>query len=243
MVGQAPDLVVATRRTSNHGCIKLARGDGEDGGEANKMTDVSIAAVSGPADSGVKRLIDIVLALGLLVFLLPVLVLTAIAVKLTSKGPVLFRQQRAGLNGQPFRILKFRTMTVTEDGETIRQATKGDQRITRVGALLRRASVDELPQLINVLKGEMSLVGPRPHALAHDRYYGALISDYTARYRTKPGLTGLAQVMGARGETQTTEDMRKRIDYDNLYIDEWSWISDVKILIMTAAIVPFQRAY
>jgi lipopolysaccharide/colanic/teichoic acid biosynthesis glycosyltransferase len=127
-------------------CIKLARGDGEDGGEANKMTDVSMATVMGPADSGLKRLTDIVLALGLLVFLAPVLVLTAIVVKLTSSGPVLFRQQRAGLNGETFRILKFRTMTVTEDGETIRQATKGDQRITRVGAVLRRASVDELPQ-------------------------------------------------------------------------------------------------
>ena len=207
------------------------------------MTDVSIAAVSGPADSGLKRLMDIVLAFGLLVFLAPLLIVTAIAVKLTSAGPVLFRQQRAGLNGETFRILKFRTMTVTEDGETIRQATKGDQRITRVGAVLRRASVDELPQLINVLRGEMSLVGPRPHALAHDRYYGALIADYAARYRTKPGLTGLAQIMGARGETQTTDDMRRRIEFDNQYIAEWTWFNDVKILIMTAAIVPFQRAY
>jgi putative colanic acid biosynthesis UDP-glucose lipid carrier transferase len=221
----------------------LARGDGEDGGEANKMTDVSMTTVTGPADSGLKRLTDIVLALGLLVFLLPLLIVTAIAVKLTSSGPILFRQQRAGLNGETFRIFKFRTMTVTEDGETIRQATKGDQRITPVGAFLRRASVDELPQLFNVLRGEMSLVGPRPHALAHDRYYGALISDYAARYRTKPGLTGLAQVMGARGETQTTDDMRRRIDFDNQYIAQWSWTNDLKILIMTAAIVPFQRAY
>ncbi|MDG2528021.1 sugar transferase [Caulobacter endophyticus] len=207
------------------------------------MTDVAMAAVAGPAESLGKRIVDIGLALGLLVFLAPLMIVTALAVKATSPGPILFRQQRAGLHGQTFRILKFRTMTVTEDGDTIRQATRGDQRVTPVGALLRRASIDELPQLINVLRGEMSLVGPRPHALAHDRYYGALISDYAARYRTKPGLTGLAQVMGARGETQTTEDMRRRIEFDNRYIDEWRLFGDLKILVLTAVLVPFQKAY
>ncbi|PVM88514.1 sugar transferase [Caulobacter endophyticus] len=207
------------------------------------MTDVAMAAVAGPAESLGKRIVDIGLALGLLVFLAPLMIVTALAVKTTSPGPILFRQQRAGLHGQTFRILKFRTMTVTEDGDTIRQATRGDQRVTPVGALLRRASIDELPQLINVLRGEMSLVGPRPHALAHDRYYGALISDYAARYRTKPGLTGLAQVMGARGETQTTEDMRRRIEFDNRYIDEWRLLGDLKILVLTAVLVPFQKAY
>lgn len=194
----------------------------------------TLAAV---ADSGLKRLLDVVGAGALLLVLLPFLLLIALAVVLDTRGPVFFRQTRTGLNGKPFQIYKFRSMRVLEDGPQIVQATKNDDRITRVGGFLRRSSLDELPQLLNVLRGDMSLVGPRPHALAHDRYYGDLIPEYHRRFRTRPGITGLSQVSNLRGETRTVEQMRRRIETDNRYIDGWSIRSDVVILIRTAVLV------
>jgi putative colanic acid biosynthesis UDP-glucose lipid carrier transferase len=194
------------------------------------------------ADSKVKRAIDVVGALAGILFLAPLLVLVSIAIMLDSRGPVLFRQQRTGLNGRPFTIYKFRSMTVMENGGTVVQATKNDTRITRVGAILRRSSIDELPQLLNVLKGDMSLVGPRPHAKAHDDYYSALVSDYNKRFDAKPGLTGLAQVSGYRGETARLEQMSMRIAYDLTYITYWSAWMDIKIILQTVAKLPFDSA-
>ncbi|MBN9447724.1 MAG: sugar transferase, partial [Bosea sp.] len=150
-----------------------------------------------------------------------------------SKGPVLFLQRRYGFNQEPFRIFKFRTMTTTDDGAVIRQATRGDPRITRVGRHLRRYNLDELPQLINVIAGQMSLVGPRPHALAHDREYQRKIALYARRHNVKPGITGWAQVNGLRGETDTDEKMARRVAYDHWYIDNWSFWLDLAILLRT----------
>jgi len=171
---------------------------------------------------------------GLALFLAaPALAAIAIAVKLSSPGPVFFRQRRHGFNHQVFHVLKFRTMTVTEDGPTIKQATKDDDRITKVGRFLRRTSLDELPQLINVVRGEMSLVGPRPHAIAHNEYYSDLLDRYANRHKMKPGITGWAQVNGYRGETDTPEKMRARVEHDLHYIENWSLLLDLKILILT----------
>jgi putative colanic acid biosynthesis UDP-glucose lipid carrier transferase len=194
-----------------------------------------------PAQSAQKRFLDIVGSVGLLIFLAPTLLFIALAIKLDSRGPIFFVQRRTGLNGVPFKVFKFRSMTVTEDGGAVKQATRNDNRVTRVGRFIRRASLDELPQLMNVLRGDMSLVGPRPHALAHDEYYGANISDYNKRFRARPGITGLSQVKGFRGETETIADMEQRIRFDNLYIENWSIVSDVGILISTAFVVPLQR--
>ena len=191
----------------------------------------------------VKRALDIVLASVAIVLLAPLLVTVAIAIKLDSAGPVIFRQRRNGLNGFQFVIFKFRTMTVLEDGPSITQARQGDRRVTRVGKLLRRSSIDELPQLFNVLKGEMSLVGPRPHALAHDNEYHALIAKYVFRYHVKPGITGWAQVNGLRGETHCLEQMAERITYDLWYINNWSLGLDSYILLRTCFEVIRLRAY
>lgn len=196
-------------------------------------TDVGAAV----AENGLKRLLDVVGAGGLLLVLLPLLAVIAVTVMLDSRGPVFFRQTRTGLNGRTFQIFKFRSMRVVEDGPEIVQATKNDCRITRVGGFLRRSSLDELPQLLNVLRGDMSLVGPRPHALAHDRYYGDLIPDYDRRFRARPGITGLSQVSNLRGETRTVEQMRRRVETDNRYIDAWSIRSDVVILFRTVLLV------
>ena len=168
-----------------------------------------------------------------LVVFLPLFLMTAVAIRLDSPGPVFFRQRRNGFNIKPFRIFKFRSMTVTEDGSQISQATKSDPRVTRVGGILRRSSVDELPQLLNVLKGEMSLVGPRPHALAHDDQYGKQLAEYAFRHHVKPGITGWAQVNGFRGETSHIEQMRKRVDFDLWYINHWSIWLDLRILLKT----------
>ena len=180
-----------------------------------------------------KRLFDAsAAALGLLA-LMPLFAVIAIAIKLDSPGPVFFRQRRSGFNGQPFSMWKFRTMRVMEDGEQVRQATVDDPRITRVGAFLRRTSLDELPQLINVLKGEMSLVGPRPHALAHDNIFERKVARYARRYKVLPGITGWAQVNGYRGETDTEEKLRKRVEYDLEYIERASFVFDLYILLLT----------
>jgi putative colanic acid biosynthesis UDP-glucose lipid carrier transferase len=181
-----------------------------------------------------KRLTDIMVTIGILVAVLPVLVLVALLVKLSSPGPIIFRQRRYGLDGEEIVVYKFRTMKVTEDGGNVPQATKDDQRVTRVGRILRRYSLDELPQLVNVLQGRMSLVGPRPHAVAHNEMYRKLIKGYMIRHKVPPGITGLAQVNGCRGETATLEAMQARVNYDLDYLRHWSPMLDLKILVMTA---------
>jgi putative colanic acid biosynthesis UDP-glucose lipid carrier transferase len=193
-------------------------------------------AASPVAVSFIKRAFDVVVALLIIFFLLPILVATAICVALDSRGPILFRQRRTGLNGQTFYILKFRSMTVMEDDGEIRHATKGDQRVTSVGRFIRRSSIDELPQLFNVIRGEMSLVGPRPHALAHDEHYGALIPQYKDRFRARPGITGLAQISGLRGEIRGVAEMGGRITADNRYIDDWNPLMDLMIIAKTAVV-------
>jgi len=187
---------------------------------------------SHPAATLGKELFDRSLALLALLVLLPVMSVIALAVKLSSRGPVFFRQPRHGCNGEVIQIWKFRSMRVHEDNQ-VQQATRDDPRVTPVGAILRRTSLDELPQLINVLRGEMALVGPRPHAIAHNQYYGARILAYTARHRIKPGITGLAQVSGFRGETETLEKMQERLEKDLDYINHWSLWLDIKILLKT----------
>ncbi|WP_426140121.1 undecaprenyl-phosphate glucose phosphotransferase [Pseudomonas sp. DWP3-1-2] len=187
---------------------------------------------SHPAATLGKEMLDRSLALIALLVLLPVMSAIALAVKLSSPGPVFFRQPRHGCNGEVIQVWKFRSMRVHEDTH-VQQATRNDPRITPVGAFLRRTSLDELPQLINVLLGEMALVGPRPHAVAHNQYYGARILAYTARHRIKPGITGLAQVSGCRGETETLEKMQERLEKDLDYINHWSLWLDIKILLKT----------
>ena len=174
----------------------------------------------------------------LLVLTLPLMVAIAVAIRLDTPGPALFRQTRRGLNNRPFGILKFRTMVFVPGPElTVPQAWRRDPRVTRVGRVLRRTSLDELPQLFNVLKGEMSLVGPRPHALAHDARYAALIDGYAERHRVPPGITGWAQVHGYRGETDTLEKMQHRVDHDLAYIANQSLLLDLKILVLTVRTV------
>jgi Undecaprenyl-phosphate glucose phosphotransferase len=185
------------------------------------------------AEQWIKRLFDIGTSAVILLLLAPVLVVVSIGIKLDSHGPAIFRQRRRGFNGKEFVIYKFRTMTVMENGPRILQARRRDIRVTRLGRLLRRASVDELPQLINVLRGEMSLVGPRPHAVAHDEEYGSLIPNYAFRHHVKPGITGWAQVHGFRGETSNLELMKKRIELDLWYINNWSVVLDTQILART----------
>jgi undecaprenyl-phosphate galactose phosphotransferase/putative colanic acid biosynthesis UDP-glucose lipid carrier transferase len=181
----------------------------------------------------VKRIFDVVVASLVLVFFLPLMALAAIAIKLESSGPVIFRQVRKGFNGKHFVILKFRTMAVQENGPKVAQATRDDSRVTTVGRLLRSSSIDELPQLWNVLRGEMSLVGPRPHALVHDNYFETLLGDYAFRHHVKPGITGWAQCNGARGATPTTEHIAERVRLDLWYVNNWSLWLDLLILIKT----------
>jgi Undecaprenyl-phosphate glucose phosphotransferase len=180
-----------------------------------------------------KSIEDRVLASIALVLVLPVMVLTAAAIKLDSRGPVFFHQRRHGFNHQVISVAKFRSMNVTQDGDHVPQAQREDPRVTRVGKFLRRTSLDELPQLFNVIKGEMSLVGPRPHAIAHNAYYSAVLETYASRHKVKPGITGWAQINGCRGETDTPDKMRRRIEYDLYYIENWSVWFDIKILMLT----------
>jgi Undecaprenyl-phosphate glucose phosphotransferase len=184
-------------------------------------------------ERAIKRSIDIAgSAIGIVMFA-PLLMVVAVAVKSDTRGPVFFRQARGGFNGRKFTIFKFRTMSVMEDGPVVVQATDEDERVTRVGRILRQSSIDELPQLINVLLGDMSLVGPRPHAIAHDLQYSRLIADYPHRQHVKPGMTGWAQVNGFRGETPTVSLMKQRCDLDLWYINNWSLWLDVRILFRT----------
>jgi putative colanic acid biosynthesis UDP-glucose lipid carrier transferase len=184
-------------------------------------------------DGWLKRLEDIVLGtLILMIVAIPMLII-GISIRLTSKGPALFRQRRYGLNGEVIDVLKFRSMTVAEDGPEIKQATAGDARVTKLGAFLRRTNLDELPQFLNVIEGTMSIVGPRPHAIAHNELYRKKIQGYMLRHKVKPGISGWAQVNGWRGETDTLEKMEKRVEHDLDYIRNWSLLWDLQIIFMT----------
>jgi putative colanic acid biosynthesis UDP-glucose lipid carrier transferase len=192
----------------------------------------------------VKRLMDVTIATAALIVLAPVLIAIGIAVKRSSPGPVLFRQRRYGLDGREIQVFKFRTMTVCENGERVTQASRNDSRVTPIGRHLRRWSLDELPQLINVLQGTMSIVGPRPHAVAHNEEYRKLIKRYMVRHKVLPGITGLAQVRGCRGETARVEEMEARVLFDLEYMRRWSPMLDLEIILATAiAVVRTDRAY
>ena len=207
----------------------------------DRVNDVPVVAVCETPFYGVnlllKRLSDIVLSGLILTLIAPIMLGVAIAVKLSSPGPMLFKQRRYGLDGKEILVYKFRSMTVAEDGDKVVQATRNDQRITRVGAFIRRTSLDELPQFINVLEGKMSIVGPRPHAVAHNEQYRKLIKGYMMRHKVKPGITGWAQVNGYRGETETLDKMEKRIECDLDYLRNWSLRLDISIIIRTALLV------
>jgi putative colanic acid biosysnthesis UDP-glucose lipid carrier transferase len=184
----------------------------------------------------VKRLEDVLLSALILMLISPLMLLVALAVKLSSPGPIIFRQRRYGLDGKEIVIYKFRTMDVMEDGANVPQATQGDPRVTRLGAFLRRASLDELPQFLNVLQGRMSIVGPRPHAIAHNETYRKVIKGYMVRHKVKPGITGLAQVNGLRGEIQSLDKMQQRVEFDLEYLRKWSLRLDLWIILQTALI-------
>jgi Undecaprenyl-phosphate glucose phosphotransferase len=188
-------------------------------------------------DAVLKRTTDIALTGAAFLVAAPLMAIIAIAVKVTSRGPILFRQRRYGLNGESINVYKFRSMTVCEDGAEVAQATRNDARITPLGKFLRRTSLDELPQLLNVLQGKMSLVGPRPHAIAHNEMYRKLISGYMIRHKVRPGITGWAQVNGLRGETDTVEKMSARVKFDIDYLNSWSPWLDIKILLRTVMLV------
>jgi putative colanic acid biosynthesis UDP-glucose lipid carrier transferase len=193
------------------------------------------------ASSAGKRALDLVLALPLVVLLAPLMAAIALLIRLESKGPALFRQARNGACSRSFRILKFRTMHVMEDGAEVVQARASDPRVTRLGRILRRYSLDELPQLLNVVTGDMSLVGPRPHAKAHDSYYTGLIPAYGQRYAVKPGMTGWAQIHGYRGPTPTVDVMAARIDHDVFYVRQADFLLDLKILLRTPFVIILPR--
>ncbi len=195
--------------------------------------DLSVSPINGMARV-VKRAEDIIVGSLISLMILPVCIAIALAIKFTSPGPVLFKQHRTGSNGKVFKVYKFRSMKVHQEKEgVVTQATKNDNRLTPIGAFLRRTSLDELPQFYNVLQGRMSIVGPRPHALAHNEYYKELVESYMRRHKVKPGITGWAQVNGLRGETETLEKMQRRVEYDLWYIDNWSVWLDLKIIFMT----------
>ncbi len=201
-----------------------------DGGS---YTELLAPGLSGPLPPVAvdlrKRALDVLASALLLALFAPLLLLAALLIKLESPGPALFRQTRGGLAGAKFQIFKLRTMHCRENGPDV----IGDNRVTRIGRILRATSIDELPQLLNVLRGDMSLVGPRPHAAAHDDYYGMRIPEYYARYQARPGLTGWAQVKGLRGGTETVEAMRRRVEADIDYIQTWSILKDAKIVLLT----------
>lgn len=185
------------------------------------------------ADGWLKRIEDVVVGALILLLITPLMLLVAAAVKMSSPGPAIFKQRRYGLNGEVIEVWKFRSMTVCEDADHVPQARRADPRITPLGAFLRKTSLDELPQFINVLQGRMSIVGPRPHAVAHNEQYRKLIYGYMLRHKVKPGITGWAQVNGWRGETDTLDKMQKRVEYDLYYINNWSLWLDLKIIALT----------
>lgn len=195
--------------------------------------DLSVTPMNGVAQM-LKRLEDLLIGSLLSVIIIPVCLVIACAIKLTSPGPVLFKQYRTGVNSKNFKVYKFRSMKVhQEKADQVTQATKGDNRITPIGAFLRRTSLDELPQFYNVLQGRMSIVGPRPHALAHNEYYKEQVESYMKRHKVKPGITGWAQVNGLRGETDTLEKMERRVEHDLWYINNWSLWLDLRIIFLT----------
>jgi putative colanic acid biosysnthesis UDP-glucose lipid carrier transferase len=191
------------------------------------------------ADGMLKQLFDFAFALGVLVMLSPLLLTIAIIIKLTSPGPIIFKQKRYGLNGQRFWVYKFRSMYTgaINPNSDAQQASRDDPRVTPIGRFIRRTSIDELPQFVNVLKGEMSVVGPRPHTVAHNEYYRKAVKRYMVRHKVKPGLTGWAQVHGLRGETAQLERMEERIRYDLEYIKNWSPMLDLRIVFMTVMMI------
>ncbi|MBV8273597.1 MAG: exopolysaccharide biosynthesis polyprenyl glycosylphosphotransferase [Cupriavidus sp.] len=203
----------------------------------SEFMGLPVIDLNAPPVSGITGLLkasfDRAFSCAVLIGLSPLLLVIAVLVKLSSPGPVLFRQQRLGIDGHPFDVFKFRTMRVHLDAG-VTQAVPGDARVTRIGAFLRRTSLDELPQFINVLRGEMSVVGPRPHAMEHNELYKELIDRYMLRHRVKPGITGWAQINGLRGQTDTIEKMRKRIEFDIYYIQHWSFQLDLRIILRTA---------
>jgi len=180
--------------------------------------------------AALKRMFDLAVAVTVLALLAPAYGLIALCIALDSPGPILFRQKRTGFGGVPFVIYKFRTMKVASAETGVTHAVRDDDRVTRVGAFLRQTSLDELPQLLNIIKGDMALVGPRPHAVEHDAHYAALLPHYNRRFAVRPGLTGLAQVQGLRGEIRSLEDMARRVDVDILYAHHWSFPSDLSIV-------------
>jgi len=214
-------------------------------GRLQDMNGVPVVGLQETPFTGINRLVkrvsDVVLAALILVLISPLLLAIAIAVKLTSTGPLMFKQRRNGLDGEEIVVYKFRSMRTQDDGAVIRQATKDDPRITPLGAFLRRSSLDELPQFINVLQGRMSIVGPRPHAVAHNEQYRQLIKAYMVRHKVKPGITGWAQIHGHRGETETIEKMQARVEYDLEYLRNWSLGLDLQIIARTIKLVFFDR--
>lgn len=240
--GQQPRIANAgddmTEQTMSDG-PRLADPNTREPRTAHLRLHPSASVTPAPGLTGlVKRAFDVVAASLLLAVLSPLLLVICLLIRLDTAGPVIFRQRRTGLGGKVFRIYKFRSMRTLEDDKSLVQATRGDERITRVGRVLRRTSLDELPQLVNVLTGDMSLVGPRPHALKHDEEYGARLPTYHMRFLAKPGLTGLAQVTGWRGETDTLDKMAGRVAQDLRYVATWSPWLDVSILARTLT-VPF----
>ena len=213
-----------------------------DASNGNMTQIESSIAHAVPAGDILYRVRDIVLGGLILVLLSPVLLIIAVAIRLESPGPVLFRQQRGGLHGNPFTCLKFRSMRVLEDGDDVRSAARGDDRVTVVGRYLRRASLDELPQLINVVRGDMSLVGPRPHAVKHDRLYDRKFANYKLRFNVRPGMTGLAQILDLRGGIDSDVAIASRIAADLNYIDRRSMILDFVIMVMTPVMLIFCRS-
>jgi putative colanic acid biosynthesis UDP-glucose lipid carrier transferase len=238
---------LATLPTTVRLCPVLPQGLPASHGEAELLLGSPTLVVSRRPLSGWhvvgKRAEDLILGSLMLVVLAPLMLLIAAAVRLESPGPALFRQKRLGFNNNPMTVFKFRSMTHAPQREecAVPQATRNDPRVTRLGRLLRRSSLDELPQLLNVLRGDMSLVGPRPHAVAHNVHYAALIDDYLGRHRVQPGITGWAQVNGWRGETDTIEKMQKRVEFDLAYIERWSVMFDLRIILQTALGMFFHR--
>lgn len=223
----------------------MARGGSLLGDWAAGEPHAQFRRVSFYVGSSVKRMLDSMLALLLLILLSPLMIAIALAIKISSPGPVFFQQKRYGARQRPFMIYKFRSMHFLEKPEgMVKQCTQADRRVTPLGRILRRTSLDELPQLLNVLRGEMSLVGPRPHAVSHDEYFIGRIPRYARRFSVRPGMTGLAQVCGARGETRTDLDMKRRIDFDVYYIENASLLMDVRILLATVReVVSSAHAY
>jgi Undecaprenyl-phosphate glucose phosphotransferase len=233
---------LGVRLFPDHNIRSILKGQGKHAIEAFLAAELQREPLN-IRERAAKRFLDLSLSLTSLILLAPLLLIVALAIKLDSKGPVLFRQRRCGFDNREFVILKFRTMRTLDDGSDIVQASRGDARVTRVGRLLRRSSIDELPQLFNVFRGEMSIVGPRPHAMAHHDHYSALIATYALRHHVKPGLTGMAQIRGLRGETLHLSQMEQRVEKDLWYIKHWSFTLDLMIMARTCIELFRQEAY